>query len=275
MAHIALLSPAKSLRFDDAPLGAEESLPWTAPRFAEKTAALSQALSLLSAQELMSLMELSRPLAELNRSRFERLCQPPSSEPREPEARRAIFAFNGDAYEGLCPETLETGELASLNDSLRVLSGLYGLLRPSDAILPYRLEMGRRPPGIGAKSLPAFWGESIALLLAQDAKALGAEWIVNLASEEYAKAALPHLPDAAPHLRLIHTRFESQKASGWKVVSFDAKRARGLFARLLASRPHDAPSQTAREFNAEGWRFESARGEEGPGPIELLFRKPA
>lgn len=273
MSHLILLSPAKSLRFDDAPLGREESLPWSQPRLAERSGILCQALAALSAEELMALMELSRPLAELNHSRFARLIQPASGLEREPGARRALFAFHGDAYEGLEPESLAPEALQTLERRLRVLSGLYGALRPSDAILPHRLEMGRKPQGIGAKSLVAFWGDSIARALIEDARAQGASGILNLASEEYAKAALPRLSRLAPELGVVSARFESLKHGQWKVISFEAKRARGLFTRFIAQHPKLELPELCAAFDVEGWRPEGQPDFKRPGALDLVFRK--
>lgn len=268
MSLLAVLSPAKALRFGE-PFATERALIATTPRFPEQSERLARALASLPRSGLSRLMELSAELASLNRERFLRF--DPAMSESDPLCRRALFAFNGDAYEGLSPETLPPSALNWLCERTRFLSGFYGVLRPSDLMRAYRLEMGRRPPGIQAPSLYAFWGDSIARALLSDARELGAGELVNLASEEYAKAALPHLARLAPDLSIIQTRFESEAPSGWKVVSFDAKRARGLFARHLAGAGAASAVEAARSFDAEGWLFETqARDPSAP----LLFRKP-
>lgn len=253
MALLAYLSPAKSLRFGESfPL--ESTLPATQPRFLQQSAKLAKALKAYDARGLETLMEISPKLAELNASRFHDITKP--LDEAVPECRRSLFCFDGDAYEGMRPENLDARELARLANSVRFLSGYYGLLRPTDLMRAYRLEMGRKPDGIGAPSLVAFWGKRLAAALADDIVETGAAEAVCLASDEYDAAASPHWISAAP---LHRTRFETSSAKGRKVVSFDAKRARGLFARHIAISGAETMAEAAEGFAFEGWAFESKK----------------
>lgn len=252
MSVMAYLSPAKSMRFGPA-LGCEAALAATEPRLLAKSAALAKAMRAYDAKAIAELMEISPALAELNRLRFLDVDAPLSES--DPACRRSAFLFDGDACEALQPESLDASELARLNSSVRFLSGYYGLLRPSDLMRAYRLEMGRRPAGIGAASLYAFWGSSIAGLLAADAEESGAESVLSLASDEYDKAASAAWSSPLP---LHRSRFESRSPKGSKVVSFDAKRARGLFARHLAKSSPSCMLEAAEGFSLEGWRLDKA-----------------
>lgn len=265
MPILACLSPAKSLRFGPS-LGAEDSLPPTLPRLSSQSAQLARAMQAYDAADLAKLMDISDKLGELNKTRFLRIDQPLDAS--DPDCRRAAFCFDGDAYQGLGPETLSQDALARLNQQVRLLSGYYGALRPSDLIRAHRLEMGRKPAGIGASGLYAFWGPSIAQLLVADAKEMGASEALSLSSAEYDRAARAHWTSETP---LHRSRFESDTPNGRKVISFEAKRARGLFARHLAAAELGSVQDAAESFTPEGWAFEKASPPDAKGSREFLF----
>lgn len=262
------LSPAKSLSFAPAS-SLELALPATQPRLLGKSSQLLPSLLAMDEQGLKELMGISDGLAKMNHARFRSLGLPLSES--SPQCRRSIFCFNGDAYEGLDPGSLSEEALTRLSSGCRILSGYYGLLRPHDLMRAYRLEMGRRPMGIGFHSLYAFWGSDIAKALSLDADAQGAESFLSLASEEYDRAASPQLAliDARP----IHAaRFESQTDAGRKVISFEAKRARGLFARHLAMGMAEDIEEACESFATEGWRLDKKEPLSGPSsPSRWVF----
>lgn len=241
-------------------------MPANQPRLGDQSAQLARAMQAYDAVDLGKLMDISDKLAQLNKTRFLQIDNPLDA--ADPDCRRAVFCFDGDAYEGLCPETLSKASLARLDQQLRLLSGYYGALRPSDLMRAYRLEMGRRPLGIGAKSLYEFWGARIADLLADDAQAIGASEALSLASGEYDQAARSHWPASIP---LHRSRFESDTPKGRKVVSFDAKRARGLFARHLALAERGSAQGAAESFDLEGWAFDKASPPDATGSREFVF----
>lgn len=261
MAIVHYLSPAKTLSFS---IGAEleRSMTATEPRLLARSAHMLPALQELDVGALQKLMAISPALAKLNHERFQALGLPLQED--DPSCRRAVFCFDGDAYGGLDAASLSKHELGRLSLGCRILSGYYGLLRPADLIRGHRLEMGRRPKGIAAASLYAFWGADIANQLARDADDVGAEEFLSLASEEYDRAATPQL--AAIDSRPAHsTRFESATPAGRKVISFEAKRARGLFARHLAMGSHETIESACETFFSEGWALEKKEPAGNPG----------
>jgi uncharacterized protein len=238
---IALLSPAKSLDFEK-PIPPVDS---TEPRLAADAGTLAAAAARLSAPKLARLMHISDPLARLNVQRFRGFAEAPE--------RPAIFAFAGDVYQGLAVRSLGPGALAFAADHLRILSGLYGLLRPLDRIRPYRLEMGTRWAPGRAADLYGYWRDRVAALLARDLEAEGSGTIVNLASREYFQAVAPFPPAGA---RVITVDFRDRRADGTlRFNSFDAKRARGLMARWICERQLRDPAALG-EFDLAGYRFE-------------------
>lgn len=260
MPILAYLSPAKSMRLGS-PVGFESTLKATMPRHLNQSERLRQALLAYDSKGLQTLMDISEKLADLNVDRFKSLGFP--LDEADAQCRRAVFLFDGDAYEGLAPENLDRKQLARLGERVRMLSGYYGLLRPGDLMRPYRLEMGRRPAGIGAKSLYEFWGDSIAKMIASDAESIGAKECLSLASEEYDLAARARWDASRP---LHSSRFETQTPKGRKVISFDAKRARGLFARHLALADFKSVREAAEAFQDGGWSLDSsdARNPQNP-----------
>ncbi|MEM7731768.1 MAG: peroxide stress protein YaaA [Pseudomonadota bacterium] len=213
------LSPAKKM--DMTPV---DGVKTTAPRFAEDTAALIDTARGLSSDQLQKLMGISENLATLNADRFRDF--------GGQERLAAALAFAGDTYVGLEARSLDAEEMAFAQDRLRILSGLYGVLRPLDEIEPYRLEMGSRLKTARAKSLYDFWDDKIAEKLNEDAKATGSDTLINCASQEYFGAVDLNALD----LNVITPVFMEDKPAGPKVISFFAKQARGAMARFIIQR---------------------------------------
>jgi cytoplasmic iron level regulating protein YaaA (DUF328/UPF0246 family) len=247
---LLLLSPAKSLDFET-PTAVEP----TVPVFMADAAALVGQLRTQSPAQIASLMALSDPLAALNVARFG------AWQPRNTPAnsKPAVLAFNGDVYDGLCAATLTADDLAWAQDRLAILSGLYGVLRPLDALQPYRLEMGTRWANPRGHNLYAWWGDRIAEELLHRLSACGpataAPVVVNLASQEYAKAALR--PALVQRARVVECVFEDWKDTGYKIISFYAKQARGLMARYAITHRAAHP-EALQGFDLAGYGFEAA-----------------
>ena len=235
---LAVLSPAKSLSF--APWS--QSLPTSTPRFGKESGKLLKILQDMSVCELQSLMNLSQTLAKRNAARymiFDELAEKP-----------AILAFNGDVYQGLEASSLTEQDLMTANTRLRILSGFYGLLCPFDSIKAYRLEMGRNLKVDSATNLYQFWDRKITVALNADAQALGAQYLVNLASQEYFAAIKPEL--LVP--KLIQVHFKEEREGKLKIIAFNAKRARGMMARYLCTlKANDIEALKA--FDWEGYNF--------------------
>ena len=217
---IIVLSPAKSLDYRTPPTLCEHSQ----PLFLDQAQLLIEDLRQLSPPQLASLMKISDQLAALNFARYADWAQPFTSG----KAKQAVLAFNGDVYDGLDAPTLSPADLQFAQRHLRILSGLYGLLRPLDLMQPYRLEMGTRLANPRGRDLYAFWGERITEAINASLRAAEAEVLVNLASEEYFKALRPKKL-LQPVIQPI---FEDWSGGRFRVISFYAKRARGLMARF-------------------------------------------
>lgn len=234
------LSPAKALNMDPVEATA------TQPRFADDTAALITAARTQSVGDLMKLMSISENLAKLNHQRFADFAADPAPGTTKP----AGFAFAGDTYQGLEFATMEPDAQRWAQDHLRILSGLHGVLRPHDAIQPYRLEMGSCLATGRGKSLYEFWGDRIADALRADAADLGSDLLINCASQEYFRAA--NRP--ALGLRVITPRFFEDKNGTPKMVSFYAKQARGMMARFICEHRISDPDHL-RDFDMAGYRW--------------------
>ena len=239
---LLLLSPAKRLDMSDAPVPET-----TTPRFAEDAAALARTLRAKSAAEIGGLMRLSDDLAQLNRERFRAF----GEQARLP----ALLAFAGDVYRGLDARSLDTEGLSRAQNSVRILSGLYGLLRPLDAIEPYRLEMGTKLRTRGAGDLYAYWGDRIARAIETDLANHEDRVVVNLASNEYAKAAVPHL--AAP---VVTPVFREVKDGQTRTLALYAKVARGLMTRWVLDGEIESAADL-RGFDREGYAYDAAASE--------------
>jgi hypothetical protein len=243
---IAIISPAKTLDYTrEVP-----PLPVTQPRFAEDAGRLAAAAAKLSKKKLGDLMHISPRLAELNVERFRGFDALPE--------RPALYAFAGDVYSGFEVHSLDEEAVLFAQEHLRILSGLYGLLRPLDAIRPYRLEMGTRwAPRKG--DLYAFWADRIAKTLADDLAEQGDGIVINLASKEYWTAAGRHLD---PAVRVIEIDFREEGPGGLRFNTFAAKRARGMMARHICEHRLTDP-QALKAFDSDGYRYDAANSDEG------------
>jgi hypothetical protein len=248
---IAVLSPAKSLDFERIP---PPHAP-TTPRFAGEAEALAKACARLSRKRLAGLMRISPALAALNVDRYRGFATAPE--------RPAVFAFAGDVYQGLDAHSLDEGALAHAQARVRVLSGLYGLLRPLDAIRPHRLEMGTRWAPRHVR-LTDWWGSRIAVALAEELDMVGSTTVLNLASDEYWASVKEHLP---PSIRVVATEFREGPEA--RFVSFHAKRARGAMARWIVDRRIDDPVALP-GFDRDGYRFDAGAST----PDRLRFTRP-
>ncbi len=251
-----LLSPAKTLNFETpAPFKARST-----PPFVSESAELINVLKTKSVADIAALMDLSDPLAALNVGRYG--IWSPRFTARNSKA--ALFAFNGDVYEGLSAATLSEADVQWANQHVAILSGLYGVLRPLDRMQAYRLEMSTALENSRGKNLYAFWGDTIARHLNQRVKADASPVIVNLASQEYFKAA----DRKALKPRVIECVFEDWKTDRYKVISFFAKRARGLMARFAIEQRLAMP-EALQAFNADGYAFDAASSQ----AERLVFRR--
>lgn len=252
-----LLSPAKKLDYDSV-------LPTTLhsqPLFVKEAQALIGVLKKKSAAEIAELMDLSPALSSLNAERYA-AWQPVFD---ASNSRQAVLAFNGDVYEGLEASTLSEAQLKWSQDHVAILSGLYGVLRPLDLMQPYRLEMGTSLQNPGGKNLYEFWSGKIAPYLNERLAAEKEPIIVNLASEEYFKSVDQKILKA----RVIQCVFQDGKNGAWKVISFHAKRARGLMARFAIQNKITKP-QALQKFDLEGYCFAPEVSTED----KLVFRRP-
>lgn len=218
---LVVISPAKKLDW------AARDVEVSRPDFLDDAAQLVKAARVLSVSDLKSLMSLSENLATLNRDRF----QVYAEDPHDDLTRPAALAFAGDTYQGLEADTLDADEMAFAQDHLRILSGLYGVLRPLDAIQPYRLEMGSRLKTKRGKNLYEYWGSTLSEALNAQAQTTGSKILVNCASQEYFGA----VDLEAIALRVITPQFMEDKGDGKgpKIISFYAKKARGAMARFV------------------------------------------
>ena len=257
---IFVLSPAKALDYET-PLATPR---FTQPEYLADAAELIASLRELSHAQVAELMHLSDALAALNVARYAEWSQPFSPA----NARPAVLAFNGDVYDGLDARSLTEAQLDYAQAHLRILSGLYGLLRPLDLMQPYRLEMGTRFKNTRGKDLYAFWGmtqtDALNRLLEAERDAGREAVLVNLASEEYFKS----VKAAKLKGRLLDVAFEDWKGGRYKIISFYAKRARGLMSRYVIQNRID-DIEGLKGFAAEGYAFAAEASE----PDRLVFRR--
>lgn len=244
---LAVISPAKSLDYRR-PLPPLEP---SAPRFAGEAERLASAAAKLSKRRLGDLMHISDGLAGLNAGRFRDFAGQ--------DARPALYAFAGDVYRGFEVHSLEAEAVDFAQNHLRILSGLYGLLRPLDGIRPYRLEMGTRWAPGRSKDLYDFWGGRIAEMLAEDLEASGGRTIVNLASKEYWRAVEGRLPG---DVEVIEIDFREEGPDGPRFNTFAAKRARGMMARFVCEHRLDDP-EALKGFDSDGYAFDPENSDDG------------
>ena len=235
---LVVISPAKKLDMD--PVAGVQP---TQPMFPERTRELVTEAAKLTSGELEKLMKISPNLAKLNQQRFSDF----GSQDRKP----AAFAFAGDTFQGLEVATLDADALRWAQEHLRILSGLYGVLRPLDEIEPYRLEMGSRLKTEHGKNLYEYWGSALALELSTQAKITQSKAVVNCASQEYFQA----VDIQALSVPVISPVFMESTEKGPKIISFYAKRARGAMARFVVSN-RIATSAALCDFDAGGYRYE-------------------
>jgi cytoplasmic iron level regulating protein YaaA (DUF328/UPF0246 family) len=251
-----LLSPAKSLDYET---------PWdgvtpTQPQFVDRSAQLIELLRHKTPAELSGLMGISDALAGLNVARFQAWSRKFTAK----NAKPAVLAFNGDVYEGLDAPSLKPAQLEWAQQHIAILSGLYGVLRPLDLMQPYRLEMGTALPNPKGANLYKFWGSEIAEHLNQRLANDKSPIIVNLASQEYFKS----VDRKALQARVIECVFQEGRGGQFKVISFMAKRARGLMARYAITKQVKTPA-ALEKFNLEGYVFSPAASQ----PDRLVFRR--
>ena len=243
---LAVISPAKTLDFKR-PL---PPLEVSRPRFAAEAERIAAAAAKLPKKRIGEMMHISDALAELNAARYRGF--------GEQEERPALYAFAGDVYAGFEVRSLAPEAVAFAQDHLRILSGLYGLLRPLDAIRPYRLEMGTRWAPGRARDLYRLWDGRIAEALAADLAEAGGSTVINLASKEYWRAVEGRLPEA----RIIEIDFREEGPGGLRFNSFAAKRARGMMARYICEHRLDDP-EALKAFDSDGYAFDSENSDEG------------
>ncbi|MEK5762103.1 peroxide stress protein YaaA [Acinetobacter junii] len=253
---LALISPAKTLDY-------ETALPtdiYTQPRLLEQSQQLIDVCRKLSATEIASLMTVSEKIANLNVERFRDW----NAEFDFSNARQALFAFKGDVYTGLDAYHLKDHDIDFAQLHLRMLSGLYGLLRPLDLMMPYRLEMGTKLKNSRGNNLYEFWGSIITDQINQDLAEIDAKLLVNLASDEYYKS----VNEKKIQAEIIKPVFLDQKNGKYKVISFYAKKARGLMARYLIENKLSQLEQL-KAFDSEGYYFDA----ESSSDKELVFKR--
>lgn len=246
---LMILSPAKTLDFATP----SPPLPASRPQFLREARAVVTQMRDLDAAQLGRLMHISPDLAALNEARFRSW----STRPAARNTRPAVLAFRGDVYLGLCAETFDATQMQFAQSHLRILSGLYGLLRPLDLIQAYRLEMGTQHPVGEAANLYRFWGTKLGKALAAQADELGSTTLINLASQEYFRA----LDLRQSQLRVITPVFKERRGGVLKIVSFSAKRARGLMAGFAIRNAISDPV-ALRDFREEGYRFQPRLSDE-------------
>ena len=244
-----VLSPAKNLNEKDpSPVSS-----FTLPDLLPEAEILMQELRQLAPQQIAELMHVSDKIALLNSERNAAWHTPFTPE----NAKQAVFMFNGDVYEGISADTLKPEQIDYLQQHVRLLSGLYGVLRPLDLMQPYRLEMGTVFANSRGKNLYEFWGDKITDLLNQTLEQADSDVLINLASQEYFKSVNTKKLNA----RLITPIFKDEKNGKYKIISFYAKRARGLMVRYAAEHGITDP-EMLKNFDYEGYSFNEAASNE-------------
>lgn len=241
---LVVVSPAKTLDFDTPARTSSSSI----PSFLDDSAELIGTLREFSPADLSQLMGISDKLAVLNSTRYETWSQPFNAD----NAKQAVLAFRGDVYTGLDADSLSDEDDLYAQQHLRILSGLYGVLKPLDLMQPYRLEMGTALKNQRGKDLYQFWGNKITDSLNAELEQNNYDTLINLASNEYFKAVKPKNLNA----RVVTPVFKDAKNGTYKVISFFAKKARGLMARYIIENRIEQPEQI-KEFTSGGYRFDS------------------
>lgn len=242
---LTVISPAKTLDFDTPPATRKTSQ----PLFLERSAQLVEEARELGPEGIRELMGVSENIAQLNHQRFMNWGTPFTLD----NAKQSVLAFKGDVYTGLEAQTLSTAQLNFAQKHLRILSGLYGLLRPLDLMQAYRLEMGLKFANSNGANLYEFWGDSITRTLNTQLKKSGSRELVNLASNEYFKAVKKGSLEAD----VVTPVFKDLKSGKYKVISFYAKKARGQMARFIIDKGLNSP-QGLKKFRTGGYRYNKA-----------------
>lgn len=242
---LAVVSPAKKLNFSQPAIAHGRST----PVFLKQADELAKVAKKLTRADLRQLMHLSENLADLNYDRFQRFTPSPAEE----ATKQAALAFAGDTYAGLDAASLDQNDMAFAQNNFRILSGLYGLLRPLDAIQPYRLEMGRKLKTRRGETIYAFWGDRIANQLDKQLVGHKHPVVINLASNEYIKAA----STKALKARVINMVFKEQKGDDYKIIGLFAKQARGAMARYMIQHRIEDPEKL-KSFAEDGYKHRPA-----------------
>ena len=253
---LIVISPAKTLDYTTPPKTSKHTL----PGYPQQSQRLINILRNYSALDLAELMHLSIKLAGLNFERYHSW----SPEFSTDNAKQAVLAMKGDVYTGLDAETFSEDDFAFAQQHLRILSGLYGLLRPLDLMQPYRLEMGTKLPNEAGKNLYAFWGSQITEGLNQQLAAQGDPVLINLASNEYFKSVQPKQLAG----RIITPQFKERRADGYRMLGVYAKKARGLMSRYIISNRLSDPEQI-KAFDSEGYGYNPSLS----GPDQWVFTR--
>ncbi len=235
-----LVSPAKSLDFD-----IEIKGHYLAPEFLTQSQQLVNVLQGYTADQIADLMSISLKLGQLNEQRYQNFQQPFTSQ----NAKQALLAFQGDVYKGIYAADFTESELLFTQQHLRILSGLYGILKPLDLMQPYRLEMGTKLAGKWGKNLYEFWGQQLADNLNKQATDI----LVNLASQEYFKS----VDNAALKKPVLEIAFKEQKGNDYKIVAIHAKKARGLMVRYVVKNSI-TDIEKLKDFNTDGYQYNDA-----------------
>lgn len=253
---LIVVSPAKTLDYET-PLPTQN---FTQPDFIADSAELIEICKQLTPLDISGLMKVSDKIASLNAVRFEEW----STSFTQDNARQALFAFKGDVYTGLDANSLTSSDIEYAQTHLRMLSGLYGLLKPLDLMQPYRLEMGTKLTNGRGTNLYQFWGNKITEQLNQVMNAQGDDVLINLASNEYFKAVKPKALVA----KVITPVFKDCKNGQYKIISFYAKKARGLMARFIIENRVES-AEELKEFTVAGYYFVEAESTES----EFVFKR--
>lgn len=242
---LIVLSPAKTLDYDS-PVRTRKA---TMPEFLERSGQLIDDIRRLQPDDLRELMGISEPLAELNHQRFMNWGEPFTHD----NARQSLLAFNGDVYTGLDALSMKAADLTYAQKHLRILSGLYGVLRPLDLMQPYRLEMGLKFANSGGKNLYEFWGSDVSDSINAALKKSGSPELINLASNEYFRAVQGKRLEG----EVITPIFKDLKNGKYKVISFFAKKARGQMARFIIDQRLD-DVEGIKRFKTDGYKYSKA-----------------
>ena len=253
---LTVISPAKTLDYETPPVTQKA----TQPQFLEHASSLVDDARTLSSNEIQALMGVSRKIADINHERFRNWETPFSLE----NAKQSILAFKGDVYTGLDAETLSSEQLSFAQNHLRILSGLYGLLRPLDLMQPYRLEMALKFANKQGKNLYEFWGKSITNAINEELESASSPLLVNLASHEYFKS----IQKEDVHAEIITPTFKDLKNERYKIISIYAKKARGQMARYIIENQLEVSSEL-KYFNIDNYKFNEFES----SPNEIVFTR--